>query len=44
MGSKDLISAVKGSSDSYGIASIVNPYTLTKLCGGLSTTGQDDSL
>lgn len=44
MGSKDQISAIKGSSDSYGIASIVNPYTLTKLCGGLTTNGQDDSL
>lgn len=44
MGPKDLISTVKGSSDSYGIASIVNPYTLTKLCGGLTTTGTDDSL
>jgi len=44
MGSKKLISSIKGTSDSYGIASIVNPYTLTKLCGGLSTTGQDESL
>lgn len=44
MGSKEQISAIKGSSDSYGIASIVNPYTLTKLCGGLTTNGQDDSL
>ena len=44
MGSKNLISSIKGTSDSYGIASIVNPYTLTKLCGGLSTTGQDESL
>lgn len=44
MGSKEQVSAIKGSSDSYGIASIVNPYTLTKLCGGLTTNGQDDSL
>jgi hypothetical protein len=44
MGDNDDLSAIKTSSDSYGIASIVNPYTLTKLCGGLTTSGSDESL
>jgi len=44
MGQQEDLQAIKTSSDSYGIASIVNPYTLTKLCGGLTTTGSDDSL
>lgn len=44
MGDSDDLSAIKTSSDSYGIASIVNPYTLTKLCGGLTTSGSDESL
>lgn len=31
-------------SDSYGIASLVNPYTLTKLCSGLVKTGDKGDL
>jgi hypothetical protein len=35
-GQKAVIDNIKSSSESYGIASLVNPYTLTKLCGGLT--------
>ncbi|MBO6272642.1 hypothetical protein J6O48_07660 [bacterium] len=43
MGDPELINSVKNDSDSYGLASIVNPYTLTKLCGGLTRVGDMSS-
>ena len=41
MGSKTLLDNIRSRGDNYGIASIVNPYTLTKLCGGLILTSKD---
>ena len=41
LGKKAVVDNIKSSGDNYGIASIVNPYTLTKLCGGLILTSKD---
>lgn len=36
-------SSILNDSNSYGVASVVNPYTLTKLCGGLVKGNVDDN-
>ena len=41
MGKKTELDHIRSKGDSYGLASIVNPYTLTKLCGGLILTSKD---
>jgi hypothetical protein len=41
MGKKTELDSIRTKGDNYGIASIVNPYTLTKLCGGLILTSKD---
>ena len=41
LGKKAVVDSIRASGDSYGVASIVNPYTLTKLCGGLILTSKD---
>lgn len=35
--------AVVNMSNSFGVSSLVNPYTLTKLCGGLTKTGDQNN-
>ena len=41
LGSRAVLNSIKRSGDSYGLASIVNPYTLTKLCGGIVLSKQN---
>lgn len=42
-GEPDKLEYIKSKGDSYGLGSIVNPYTLTTLCGALKVAGSPDT-
>ena len=42
-GEKDKLDYIRTKGDAYGLGSVVNPYTLTKLCGSIKVSGTTKS-